>query len=76
MKKFIVLLISLFCFLIPPHANSDVTGDIYFTESAGNPTGEQNYLVCKSVHEPTQMILFGTALIGLAGVGRKRFIKK
>jgi hypothetical protein len=29
-----------------------------------------------SVPEPTQMLLFGTALIGLAGVGRKRFLKK
>jgi len=35
----------------------------------------QNYLVRKSVPEPTQMLLFGTALIGLAGVGRKRFLK-
>jgi hypothetical protein len=41
------------------------------------PKGYQDYLVpTKSVPEPTQMLLFGTALIGLAGVGRKRFLKK
>jgi hypothetical protein len=27
------------------------------------------------VPEPTQMLLFGSALIGLAGIGRKRFLK-
>jgi hypothetical protein len=34
----------------------------------------QNYLV--KVPEPTQMLLLGTALIGLAGIGRKKFFKK
>jgi hypothetical protein len=34
----------------------------------------QNYLV--HVPEPTQMLLLGTALIGLAGIGRKKFFKK
>jgi hypothetical protein len=29
-----------------------------------------------SVPEPTQMLLLGTALIGLAGIGRKKFFKK
>lgn len=34
----------------------------------------QNYLI-RRVPEPTQMLLFGTGLIVLAGIGRKRFFK-
>lgn len=37
----------------------------------------QDYLVrIPGVPEPTQMLLFGTGLIALAGIGRKRFLKK
>jgi len=37
----------------------------------------QDYLTpMSSVPEPTQMLLFGTGLIALAGIGRKRFLKK
>jgi hypothetical protein len=28
------------------------------------------------IPEPTQMLLLGTALLGLAGIGRKKFFKK
>jgi hypothetical protein len=35
----------------------------------------QDYII-KRVPEPTQMLLLGTALIGLAGIGRKKFFKK
>jgi hypothetical protein len=35
-----------------------------------------NDVIYESVPEPTQMLLLGTALIGLAGIGRKKFFKK
>jgi hypothetical protein len=38
-------------------------------------TDYQNFIY-RSVPEPTQMLLLGTALIGLAGIGRKKFFKK
>jgi hypothetical protein len=35
-----------------------------------------NDVVLTPIPEPTQMLLLGTALIGLAGIGRKKFFKK
>jgi hypothetical protein len=37
--------------------------------------GISSFDATNSVPEPTQMLLFGSALIGLAGIGRKRFLK-
>lgn len=50
---------------------------------AVNPTGLpikegdtfQNYLVPNPIPEPATMVLFGTGLIGMAGLGRKKFKK-
>lgn len=59
------------------------TGDnasIYLDDQFGGGDRDFNDMVVngidiKPVPEPTQMLLFGSALIGLAGIGRKRFLK-
>jgi hypothetical protein len=61
-------------FLIDIKGTSLISGDeiaIHWGETCGNDVIEGS----ASIPEPTQMLLFGTALIGLAGIGRKKFFK-
>ena len=50
---------------------SKQTADINNTIPIGNEGGNSS-----AVPEPTTLILLGSGLVGLAGVGRKKFFKK
>lgn len=50
--------------------NWDGSGSFHITQTCGNDVADL------SVPEPSTMLLFGTGLLGLAAVGRKKFRKK
>lgn len=56
------------------YALEDYSSDTISNWVVATNSRYQDYLV--RVPEPTQMLLFGTGLIALAGIGRKRFLKK
>jgi PEP-CTERM motif len=54
----------------PPAVDFDVAGTTYFFQVTGDRVGNSQ------VPEPSTMLLLGSGLIGLAGYGRNKFLKR
>lgn len=53
-----------------------VTPDVYASLGSADGNYYQEFHIAAPVPEPTTMLLLGSGLIGLAGLGRKKFFKK